>query len=642
MRTIATFLAIFVLAVAAFCGVYLKDNKYTAQGPQPVGGVLVLNENSLVAHPVVFLIRDWEIYRGKLLAPADFTGNPPAPDELVFIGQYDNFEWGGAAGPASSPHGSATYRLNISLPQTPRSYTLELPEIYSAYTLYINGVLMKQMGDPAPQNYQAVTNVSSVMLQAAGNMEIIIAVTDYDHFYSGMVHPPAFGETEAVAAYLDIRMILRAGSCALGLCFAFPSLFIGLLVRRKGKQDKISALIFLYSGVCLAFTVYTCYPVLKSLVPTGLWFYIMENFAWCVMPLLTMLMQKRISGLLAEWTDAFIALSGVACLWAVIVPAFFEGSIMLMDAYSAMLGAYTWAAALYLTLCAVLSLQQGAAHSRLILSGFLVFDGALLVDRFFPLFEPIRFGQISEIASGILVLCLGITVVNEIAEQIRMRRAVEARAESVARMLEVQKAYYPALIEKEQETRAARHDLRHHMSLVREMLGRSDTESLLRYLNEYDENQSRPLRISYCGHYVTDMLLGLYSGLAAKQSTALRIHAEVPDTLPIPDVDLCVMLSNLLENALEASAKLPEGEREIVVRIGEKRGQFIILVENMFDGTFVKDHDKILSAKAQGREGVGIASVRTVVAKYNGETEFYADGARFYSEVYVPIFREGE
>jgi Signal transduction histidine kinase regulating citrate/malate metabolism len=136
------------------------------------------------------------------------------------------------------------------------------------------------------------------------------------------------------------------------------------------------------------------------------------------------------------------------------------------------------------------------------------------------------------------------------------------------------------------------------------------------------------------------MLLGLYSGFAENQNTKLQIHAEVPDALPISDVDLCVILSNLLENALEASAKLPSGEREIIVRIGERRGQFIILIENVFDGIFVKDSGKILSLKAQGREGVGIVSVRTVTARYNGETEFYAEENRFFSEIYVPVYRE--
>ena len=640
IRTIVVFSAIFVLAVAAFYAVYLTDNKYTAPGPQPTGGILRLDEDSLAAHPVFFLVQDWEIYRDKLLTPDDFIDNPPSSDEFVFIGQYDGFEKHIGSESVSGAHSSTTYRLNIFLPETPGSYILELPEVHSSYKLYINGVLMKQMGNSESWSYRSHTAVSSVMLQASGHMEILIAVMGHDHFYSGMFYPPAFGETEAVITHQGIRSILRIGSCALSLCFAFPSLLIGLLIRRKGQKNDISAMAFLYSGICLAFTIYNCYPILKSITSTGLWFYAMRNFAWCIMPLLTMLIQKKISGLLAKWTNIFIMFGVFVCLWAVMVPVFLHNSLGLMNIYTVLIDLYIWASALYLTLCAVLSLCKGAAHSRLILFALLVFDAALLADWLFPMFEPIYFGWFPEIAGGVLVLCIGITLANEIAGQIQLRQAVEARAACVAKMLAVHKTYYPALLEKEQETRAARHDLRHHINLFREMLGRGDTKSLMRYLDEYTHNQSMPLRISYCGHYVTDMLLGLYSGLAEDQGVELRIHAEVPEALPVSDVDLCVMLSNLLENALEASAKLIAEESEIVVRISEKCGQFIILIENAFDGILVRDHDKILSAKSQGREGVGIASVRSAVAKYDGETEFYVEGNRFYSGVYVPICRK--
>ena len=636
-RSIIGMAAVFLLALCCFYGIYSTDNKYTAPGPQPVGGILKLEENDLAEHPMIFLIRDWEIYRDTLLTPDDFTNNPPLPDELTFIGQYGGFEGRVGNEPIRSPHGSATYRLNIFLPEEPRSYTLELPEIYSAYNLYINGILMRRVGNPDPQNYHALTDTSSVTLHTGGRMEILIAVTDHDHFYSGMVYPPAFGETETVSGYLGARLILRTTACAIGLCLAFLSLLIGLMIDKRGRKDGISSLTFLYFGICLVFTIYICYPVLKSVIPSGMWFYTMENLAWCMMPLLIMLVQKRISGLLTKWTNAFITLGGIVCLWAVFVPVFLGSSLRLMNAYSALIGIYTWATALYLALCAAMSLRKGTSHSRLMLSALIIFHAALAADRLFPMFEPIRFGWFPELAGGVLVICIGITMAREIAEQIRMRHAVEIRAESVAKMLEVQKTYYPALLEKEKETRAARHDLRHHMNLIREMFERDDTKGLLRYLNEYSDNQPEQLRISYCGHYVTDMLLGMYSGLAEGQNTKFRVHAEVSDSLTVSDVDICVILSNLLENALEASAKLPAENREIIIRIGEKRGRFIVLVENVFDGMNVKSSGKFPSSKVTGREGVGIVSVRTIAEKYSGEADFYAEGDRFYSEIYLPV-----
>jgi|GEM_PF-5552273 len=277
-------------------------------------------------------------------------------------------------------------------------------------------------------------------------------------------------------------------------------------------------------------------------------------------------------------------------------------------------------------------------------AALLIFGAVLVADRLFPIFVPIRSGYFPALAVGILVICIGISSAREISRQISMRRAAEAQSESVTKMLEAQKAHYPALIEMEQEIRTARHDLRHHINLFRELLTGGDTESLKSYLDmysDYSDSQAATIRISYCGHYVTDMLLGMYSRFAERQGTAFLVQANISETLTVLDADLCVILSNLLENALEASAKLPKEKREIIVRIGEKRGQLIILIENSFDGVLIKKHGRILSSKRNNRQGVGLSSVKATVSRYGGNTEFYARKYRFYSEIYLPSHREG-
>ena len=274
-------------------------------------------------------------------------------------------------------------------------------------------------------------------------------------------------------------------------------------------------------------------------------------------------------------------------------------------------------------------------------AAILILVTVLVADISLPIFQSIRSGYFPALAGGILVIYIGISAAREISRQISMRRAAEAQSESVTKMLEAQKAHYPTLIEMEQEIRAARHDLRHHINLLRELLTRGDTESLCSYLGMYSDSQAANTRISYCGHYVTDMLLGFYSRLAERQGTAFLVQAEISETLAVLDVDLCVMLSNLLENALEASAKLPKEKQEIIVRIGEKRGQLIILIENSFDGVLIKKHGRILSSKGNSRQGAGLSSVNAAVSRYGGNAEFYAQKYRFYSEIYLPSHREG-
>ncbi len=633
----ALWLVLFLLSAASFYLLHEFDNKYTAKGPQPKSGVLMLEENTLAQYPVLFLVSDWEIYRDRLLTPEDFAENPPLPDELVFIGQYGGLE-GRLKENASprSPHGSATYRLNIALPAEGRSYTLELPEIYSAYKLYINGVLMKEMGSPDPGSYRAETGIASVTVQAAVRMEILIAVSDYSHFYSGMVYPPAFGKPSAVAGLMNQRLILRTLVCAVSLCIGFLYLLLGVFSSAGRKKDPRSPLPFLYASLCLAFTLYICYPVVKTLSLGGLGLYHAEAFAYCAMLLLILWIQDKLTGIDRRWTGISAAFGVFTCAIALVFPLLMGNSLNLMTAYSRLIGVYTWACAIYLTAGAAWSLHHRKTYSKLMLTGMAVFDAALVMDRIYPLFEPIRFGWFTELAGGVLVLCTGIAMAFEIAGQLRLQQAMEARAKSVTKMLEVQRAYYPILLEKEQEARAARHDLRHHIIMLRELLENGDMAKLKAYLEAYSDKRILTVPMSYCRHYVTDMLLRMYAGLAAEQDIPFRVEAKLPETLSVDDADLCVVLSNLLENALEASALIPAHQRNILVRIGCKHGWLVLLIENEFDGQVKTENGHFFSRKQKDREGIGLASVGIVASRYGGNVHFYSEGNTFYSEVFLP------
>ena len=109
---------------------YWYDNKYTSKGLQPVSGMLCLSEEDLAGRQLYFLTRQWQFYPDVLLTPEDFKGKTPdIYMRYITIGEYNNFSMDN---PARSTRGSATYRLLLSLPGTPRSYTLALPEIFSS------------------------------------------------------------------------------------------------------------------------------------------------------------------------------------------------------------------------------------------------------------------------------------------------------------------------------------------------------------------------------------------------------------------------------------------------------------------------------------------------------------------------------
>ena len=328
------------LSVFGFMTLYLHDNKYTADAPVAWQGELELSEHTLAEQPVVFLVEGWEYYGGRLLAPSDFTASPPGPDAYIYIGQYGGLEAGNYS---ASPHGSATYRMRIHLPDEPRVYTLEMPEIFSAYRLYLNGTEAAAAGEPDREHYRAETSNRAVSAFAGGELEILLAVSDYSHLYSGMVYPPAFGEPEAVAKLLDARLTFRI----LIIVFAFA---VGLLAVLVGLLSGRNRLAVLYGLLCLFFVGYTAHPVWLTFWSGGPLMYTAERVSFCAMLALVMLLQWVLHGERESLRRWFIGFGGFMCLFSLVLPLLLPGgSLFVMGAYSYLISAYELITAAFLT-----------------------------------------------------------------------------------------------------------------------------------------------------------------------------------------------------------------------------------------------------------------------------------------------------
>jgi uncharacterized protein YhhL (DUF1145 family) len=638
----ALLLTAFIAACLLFYYCRNNDNKYTAPGVQPKSGILVLDDEELARNPVIWLVRDWEIYRDKLLSPEDFnfdgTNVLPVPDEYIYIGQYGGFEKYINGILVHSPHGSATYRLVIKLPPETRSYTLELPEIYSAYKLYINGLLISEMGDPDPEHYRPITGSGSVTVQASGSVEIIIAVSNFSHFYSGLFYPPAFGVPEAVSYIINTRLTLRLIVNTLALVLGLLYLGVWLLTLKEKNKPSISPLY--YTGLCVCYILYTCYPVVKTLFPGGMAWYTVENFAYCAMFLFIMLISRGLTEASKKWFRFAGTFAVFVCSWAILMPLLAGDNLNMMVTYSRIIEWYSWVCAIYLTVIAAHGVFLGKTQSKVMLTAMMVFNAAIIMNITMPVFEPIRFGWFTEIAGGFIVLMLGVVMSGDIAGQFRLRLAMENRAESVSKMLDVQRAYLSVLEDREEETRVARHDMRHHITVIRQLVPKTEqNEKVSAYLDDVDDTQVQISKARYCDHDFVNILLGLYAGLARQQHTVFSVRASLPETINILDVDLCVILSNLLENALEASLKLPQEQREVSVNIGCELGRLGIFIQNRFDGVLDKKDGYFLSGKQAGRIGIGLVSAEDVCRKYGGNADFYKETENiFHAKIAIPIW----
>lgn len=291
----------------------------------------------------------------------------------------------------------------------------------------------------------------------------------------------------------------------------------------------------------------------------------------------------------------------LACLMALLTPLTHNGNLWKMLTFSFVMNMYSWSAATFLTAGAAMSAYRGHAYGNIILAGITVFDCALIMDRLLPKFEPIRFGWFTEIAGAVIVLSFGAVLVRETVRQSRERLVLEGRIDSMADLIDLQRHYYyPMVLESIQTARTVRHDLRHHMRLIRELAAEGNLSGLTEYLKGYhaDSNVVHPL--SYTENYVVDTLLRHFAALCESGQIPFDVQADLSEHLNIPDGELAIVLSNLLENALEACACIPTEDAYIKISLRCWRSQLCIVEKNSFDGNLRERNGLLLPAQASG------------------------------------------
>lgn len=623
----------FFLTMGMFTAAYRFDNKYTTQSVQPINGILFYTPEKT---DPVYLINGWEYYQGRLLTPEDFISDLPLPDNYVYIGQYSGMESGN---PEASPHGSATYRLTLSLPETPAFYTLELPEIYSAYRLYIGSRLMASQGNPDPEHYEPSLYSGSVTFEASGDLQLLLAVSDWSHLYSGMVYPPAFGTPNAVHALLNQRFAISLTVTALAAVLGFFQLALAAIL--KNRRSLLSGLI------CMAFAASASTPALHQLTATGIvpW-YSLEIFCRYAIYGLSLILVLDLCG---RQYRALKAASYAAALFPFLALAVSllapRLSCRQMVLFSHTAGTYKVLCALWLLGTAFFSKtkQEPERDRTILLIGICIFASSLAADRLYPLFEPIRFGWFSEIAGFLFVLLLSFLLLRDSARFYKRQFILAQEKEHMETQIQMQKKHYSELASQIEKIRTMRHDIRHHLTQLSVLLKDRNTEAAVQYLEKVTHSTSTSAPLTFCEAYYVDVLLRYYYSCAEDLHIPMTVHANVPTEPGVPEEDLCVILGNILENAFDASTPVPQNQRRITVAMICQEGTVCIEVKNTFKGELVPDGKSFYSSKEKGRHGIGLSSVRSMAEKYSGDvwlnTEPGENGVNVFS-IQVLLFSQ--
>lgn len=187
------------------------------------------------------------------------------------------------------------------------------------------------------------------------------------------------------------------------------------------------------------------------------------------------------------------------------------------------------------------------------------------------------------------------------------------------------------------QTRVLRHDLNDHLVAVTALLDAGKTEAAADRIREMmATNSLLKHEISHSGNIALDALVNYKYSSALTEGTVLECRIEVPAELPVDGTDLCVILGNLLDNALEAVRILRAEDRRVKLTVRLSIDTLLIAVENPYSGKVTVDgQGRIRSSKA-GDHGIGLISVERTAAKYNGDVSISHENGVFLVSVILP------
>ena len=184
--------------------------------------------------------------------------------------------------------------------------------------------------------------------------------------------------------------------------------------------------------------------------------------------------------------------------------------------------------------------------------------------------------------------------------------------------------------------RGWRHDYHNHIQAMQASMALGRYEEVCGYLRQLNDDLSHVDTVVKTGRVMIDAILNGKISIAARNEIPVNARAKIPEELQINDVDLCVIIGNLLDNAIEENKKLEAEKRFLRVYMGLKNTQFYIAVTNAA-GKKQRKTGALFSSSKGAEHGFGLTRVKGIVKKYDGLFSADSEDGGFTAEVLLPI-----
>jgi len=184
--------------------------------------------------------------------------------------------------------------------------------------------------------------------------------------------------------------------------------------------------------------------------------------------------------------------------------------------------------------------------------------------------------------------------------------------------------------------RGWRHDYHNHIQAMQASMALGKYEDVNAYLRQLNDDLTQVDTTVKTGRVMIDAILNGKLNIAAQNEIAVNVKAMIPEKTPVSDVDLCAIIGNLLDNAIEENKRLPQEDRFLRIYIGQKNTQLYLAFTNAAGKKREKRRNLFASVKGE-QHGLGLMRVESLVKKYGGLFSADSEDGGFTAELSIPL-----
>lgn len=176
---------------------------------------------------------------------------------------------------------------------------------------------------------------------------------------------------------------------------------------------------------------------------------------------------------------------------------------------------------------------------------------------------------------------------------------------------------YELAMQVNEDSRRRNHEIKHHMQTLYSLLVAQEADEAKRYIEKVIEEENQYAEMIYSENIVLNSIVGMRLNQAKENAIKVRCHIHVPCRLEVNDVDLSILLSNMLENALEACMRMGDRKEAYIILEVRKNQKFLFIeCENSVDVKEILEEGQTTIKDDQKNHGFGLDAMRTVAEKY--------------------------